>query len=299
MTDDPVSLFVNPTAGRGRAGDRLPVIQDLFAAANVPLRIVPSSGVGDLEEKVAEHVAGVADHIIVVGGDGSIHEAVNGIQRANTDTILSVIPSGTGNDFAKASGLSSDWREAAQALLARMQSGEPARAVDLGRVNDRYFANGVGIGFDAKVTRVARSIHWPIGDLVYLVALLRCLAGRVATPEFDIRGSETLFSGAVTMAAVCNGAWVGGLFHIAPPADNTDGQLNLLVASSVSRARILRLLPKLMRGEHLGEKEVSHDLVDGLTITSSAPVESHIDGEVQPMQQHFEFQVFPGQLKLL
>ena len=299
MSDEPVSLFINPTAGRGRAGQRLPAIQDLFAAANVALRVVSSTAVGDLEEKVAAHVAGGARHIIVAGGDGSIHEAVNGMQRVDQDAVLSVIPSGTGNDFAKASGLPQDWREATESLLQKMQNNETARNTDLGRMNDRYFANGVGIGFDAKVTRVARAIRWPIGDLVYLIALLRCLLGKVATPNFEIRGDDTQFTGPVTLATVCNGAWVGGLFHIAPPADNADSKLDLLIATPVSRFRILQLLPKLMRGDHLGEDEVSHQLIDTLTITASSPVESHIDGEVQPPQQRFEFRILPGQLRLL
>lgn len=299
MSDEPVSLFINPVAGRGRTGRRLPAIQALFAAANVGLRVVPSNAVGDMEEQVAAHVAEGARHIIVAGGDGSIHEAVNGMQRADSDAVLSVIPSGTGNDFAKASGLPQDWREAAELLLQKMLNGEPARHTDLGRMNDRYFANGVGIGFDAKVTRVAREIRWPIGDVVYLVALLRCLLGKVATPHFEIRGDNTRFTGPVTLATVCNGAWVGGLFHIAPPADNTDSKLDLLIASPVSRFRILQLLPKLMRGDHLGEDEVSHELIDILTITADAPVESHIDGEVQPPQQHFEFQILAGKLRLL
>lgn len=298
MTDEHVSLFINPTAGRGHAGKRLPVIEELFAAGNVALRVVPSAGIGDLEEKVAESVAGGAKHIIVVGGDGSVHEAVNGLQRAGENAVLSVIPSGTGNDFAKASGLSQDWQEATQSLVQRMQNNEPARSVDLGRMNDRYFANGVGIGFDAKVTRVARSIRWPIGDLVYLVALLRCLAGNFATPQLEVRGGAQ-FTGPATLATVCNGAWVGGLFHIAPPANNADGQLDLLIAEPVSRIRILQLLPKLMRGVHMTEKEVHHYQTDGLTITATAPVESHIDGEVQPPQQHFEFKVLPGRLRLL
>lgn len=299
MSDEPVSLFINPTAGRGRAGQRLPAIEDMFAAANLAVRVVPSTAIGDLEEKVAAHVARGARHIIVAGGDGSVHEAVNGMQRADKDAVLSVIPSGTGNDFAKASGLQQDWREATQSLLQRIRNNESARNIDLGRLNDRFFANGVGIGFDAKVTRVARAIRWPIGDLVYLVALLRCLLGNVATPQLEIRGGDTLYAGPVTLATVCNGAWVGGLFHIAPPANNADSQLDLLVAIPVSRLRILQVLPKLMRGDHLSEDEVSHERIDTLTITASAPVESHIDGEVQPPQRRFEFQILPGKLRLL
>lgn len=299
MSDQPVSLFINPTAGRGRAGRRLPQIRKLFDDAGTGLQVITSRAVGDMEQQVAAQINAGAKHIIVVGGDGSVHEAVNGLRRSDAETIFSLIPSGTGNDFAKASGISLDWQEAARSLLQRIRSNDAARSVDLGRMNDRYFANGVGIGFDAKVTRIARSIRWPIGNLVYLVALLRCLYGGVASPHLEIRGNNMRFDGPVTLATVCNGSWVGGLFHIAPRADNADTRLDLLVAAPVSRLRILALLPKLMRGMHLDEPEVTHELVSAVTISAAAPVESHIDGEVQTPQQRFEFEVLPGRLKLL
>ena len=161
MTDSPVSLFITPTAGRGRAARRLPRIQALFTDAGIPLKITASTAVGDLENRVAAEITAGAQHIIVVGGDGSVHEAVNGLLRAGEQTTLSLIPSGTGNDFAKASGIPLDWQQAARSLLQKMRDGAAARAIDVGQMNHRYFANGVGIGFDARVTRVARSIRWP------------------------------------------------------------------------------------------------------------------------------------------
>ena len=299
MTDQPVSLFINPTAGRGRAGRRLADIRQLFAAALLPVEIFVSDAVGDMEGQVERAVNRGVRQIVVVGGDGSVNESVNGMQRAAKECCLGVIPSGTGNDFAKACGIPLDWDLAAQTLVHRIVYNEPTRQIDIGRVNDRYFANGVGIGFDARVTRVARSIRLPIGDVVYLLALLRCLMGGVATPELSIRGDDVQFRGPVTLATVCNGAWVGGLFHIAPSATNADGQMDLLIADPVSRTRILALLPRLMRGQHMQEPEISHQLVDKLTVTAAAPVESHIDGEVQPPQTEFEIEVLRGALCLL
>jgi diacylglycerol kinase (ATP) len=299
MTDQPVSLFINPTAGRGRAGRRLADIRRIFAAASLPVEIFVSDAVGDMEGQVERAVNRGVRQIVVVGGDGSVNESVNGMQRAAKECCLGVIPSGTGNDFAKACGIPLDWDLAAQTLVQRIAYNEPTRQIDIGRMNDRYFANGVGIGFDARVTRVARSIRLPIGDVVYLLALLRCLIGGVATPELSIRGDDVQFRGPVTLATVCNGAWVGGLFHIAPSATNADGQMDLLIADPVSRTRILALLPRLMRGQHMQEPEISHQLVDKLTVTAAAAVESHIDGEVQPPQTEFEIEVLRSALCLL
>ena len=299
MTDHPVSLFINPTAGRGRAGKRLERIQRLFEAGGVALDIVRSRAVRDLEQQVTSHIQNGVRRIVVVGGDGSVHEAVNGMQRAGADCALGVIPSGTGNDFAKACGIPLDWEQATRSLVQRMTTEAPIRRIDLGRVNDRYFANGIGIGFDAKVTRIAQSYRWKIGDFVYLLAILRCLYDGVATPDMRIQNEHVDLSGPVTLATVCNGPWEGGMFHIAPMADNADGKMNLLIANPVSRIRILALLPLLMRGKHMHEPEIIQHEVSKLTITSAAAIESHLDGEVQPLQDRFDIEVLPAALDLL
>ena len=238
----PVILFVNPIAGRGRAGRRLGHIQTLLNEAGVDFELQTSRSVGDLEERVRNHVNGGYERIVVAGGDGSIHEAVNGIMRADFDARLGVIPTGTGNDFAKACGIPLDWEQAARLLADRIRSGARWRRVDVGRMNERYFANGVGIGFDAKVTKVARSYRWPVGQFVYLIALIRCLIDGVSTPDMSIKSEKLDLEGPITLASISNGAWVGGMFHIAPMADNADGTLELLVADPVTRLRILLLL---------------------------------------------------------
>lgn len=299
MPQTPAHLFINPTAGRGRAGRRLPRIAELLKEAGVEFETFTSAAVGDLERQVREHVSHGAERIIVAGGDGSIHEAVNGIMTADQPARLGVVPTGTGNDFAKACDIPLDWEHATRLLGNRIAAGASWRRIDVGRMNDRYFANGVGIGFDAKVTKVARSYRWPIGDLVYLVALFRCIIDGVITPQMTITSDEMNVSGPLTLVNVSNGPWVGGMFHIAPMADNTDGKLELLVADPVSRLRTLGLLPKIITGRHLGEKEVSHAAVTRVTIESAGPVPSHLDGEIGPPTTRFEIELLPAALDLL
>jgi len=299
MSSNPVLLFINPTAGRGRAGRRSARICELLSDAAVEFELRSSSAVGDLEQQVCEHVNGGAARIVVAGGDGSIHEAVNGIMRANTRARLGVIPTGTGNDFAKACDVPLDWELATQLLGARIRTDMHWRRIDVGRMNDRYFANGAGVGFDAKVTKVARSYRWPIGDFVYLLAILRCLVDGVATPDMVISSDELSTTGPVTLANVSNGAWVGGMFHIAPMADNSDGQLELVIADPVSRLRIISLLPKLIKGVHIGADEVSHASVRRVTIEATEDVPSHLDGEVGAPASRFEIEILPAALDLL
>jgi len=299
MTRRPVSLFINPAAGRGRAGRRMPRIKDIFVEAGIEVNLHASRAVGDLEEQVCAEVRNGAERIIVAGGDGSVHEAVNGIMLAERPARLGVIPTGTGNDFAKACAIPLDWEHATTLLVDRLSADVSSRRIDIGRMNDRYFANGAGIGFDAKVTSIARSYQWPIGDFVYLLAIFRCMIDGIATPDVTISTDGLHWSGPVTLASISNGPWVGGMFHIAPMANNGDGVFELLIAGPVSRLRIMSLLPKLIRGRHMQEKEISHVSVKHVSIEASAEVPSHLDGEVQPLATRFDIELLPAALDLL
>jgi YegS/Rv2252/BmrU family lipid kinase len=299
MTTRIPALFLNPVAGRGRAKRRLPRVLELLEAAGIHVEVHQSTGVGDLENQVREAVRNGTTQLIVAGGDGSVHEAVNGIMAAGGDGALGVVPVGTGNDFAKAAGIPLDWEAATTLLARRVADGAHPRSIDLGRMNERWFANGAGIGLDAKVTQIARSYRLPIGDLVYLAAIFRAMLDGIATPEILIRSDELQWEGPLTLANVSNGPWVGGMFHIAPMAKNDDELLELLIAAPVTRRRILQLLPKLMRGTHMRETEIVHASVRRVTVSASTAVPSHLDGEVQPLQTNFEIEVLPGALSLL
>ena len=299
MNAETVHLFLNPTAGRGRAGKRERRIVELLGGSKLPVELHRSSDVGDLEAKIRRHVEAGQSLIVVAGGDGSVHEATNGILGAGGAASLGVVPTGTGNDFAKACDIPLDWEHAVRLLADRIAAGQEARRVDVGRMNDRYFANGAGIGFDARVTKIAHSYRMPIGDLVYLLAIFRGMAEGIATPRMRIMADDLVWDGPLTLANIANGPWEGGMFHIAPMASNGDGQFDLMIAGPVSRRRILTLLPTLMSGKHIEEKEIMHRRVRQLTIEAEEPVLSHLDGEIQPPLRHLEISLLPGALRLL
>lgn len=299
MNTGPIPLFLNPVAGRGRAGRTIPQVTRLLDSVGLMHILVKSESVGDLEARVLDAVSAGAKKVLVAGGDGSIHEVVNGILRSGRPVELGVIPIGTGNDFAKACAIPVDWKEATVELAGRLQSNTPARSIDAGRMNDRFFANGVGIGFDAKINRIARDIQWRIGDLVYLVAVFKGIMGGVTTPHLTMKFSGQTVEGPITLANVCNGAWVGGMFHMAPMARNNDGELDLVITGAVSRLRIMTLLPKLMQGTHIDQPEITHSRITRCEITATAPVPSHLDGEVQPLQTNLTIQILKGALRLM
>ena len=299
MSAEPVKLFLNPTAGRGRAGKRESRISELLSHCGAAVETCLSGGVGDLEEQVRQAVEEGLQRVVVAGGDGSVHEAVNGIMQAGASAALGVIPTGTGNDFAKAADVPLDWQQATSLLAARIASGEQTRRIDVGKMNDRYFANGAGIGLDAKVTRIARSYHMPIGDLVYLIAIFRTMLDGIATPRMRISTANSEYEGPITLANIANGDWIGGMFNIVPDARNDDGTFDLLIVEPVSWWRVLQLLPKLMAGKHMNEKEITHEFVTEVLVEADEPVECHLDGEMQPMLKRFQISLLPAALRLL
>jgi len=299
MNREPIPLLLNPAAGRGRAAGYADAIVTILETSGFPIELLLSKGVGDLERLASEQASSGTSRMIVAGGDGSVHEAVNGILKVGGEPLLGIIPIGTGNDFAKASDTPLDWKSAASELSSRMRDNAPVRKVDAGRMNDRFFANGVGIGFDAKINRIARKYNWPIGDLIYLFAVFEGLWDGVITPHVRMTYGDVVHDGPITLANISNGPWVGGMFHIAPMASINDGQLDLVVAEPVNRRRILALLPKLMRGTHIDAPEILTQRIRQFRLIADAPVPSHIDGETQPLQTDFEIEILDQALSLL
>lgn len=295
----PIPLFLNPSAGRGRARRIRASLLELLAANDVAHRLVESEGPGDLEKKVKATVAEGATQILVAGGDGSIHEAVNGMLESGRSAEIGVVPLGRANDFAKACAIPPHWEDAALLLVDRLKNGMPARPVDIGWMNGRWFANGAGIGFDAKAAAIARTIQLPIGDLVYLVAVLRGLWSGVSTHRVKIESANGAYEGAATLVHVSNGPWVAGLFQIAPSAVNDDGELDLLLVKPVSRLRVVALLPRMIGGNHLDQPEISHHRIERCEVVSADPMPSHLDGEAQPLQTRFRIEMRAGALPLL
>ena len=299
MKANTVHLLLNPTANRGRATLRQTRIIKLLKNSGIEVILYVSESRGDLEESVLRYIEHGATKVIVAGGDGSIHEAVNGIMQSGGNVALGIIPIGTGNDFAKSADIPLDWEYATRQLASRIAGGKIQKTIDIGRLNNRFFANGAGIGFDAKTTYVAESILLPIGRFVYLAAILKTMIGGIVSPNLEIQSDGFSWKGPVTLASISNGPWVGGIFHIAPMANNTDGRLELLITKPLTRRRILSLLPKLMNGKHIEEPEVTHKSITHLLISAETPIPAQLDGEIQAPQTNFEIEIVPNVLKLL
>lgn len=299
MPTHPLTLVYNPAAGRGTAARRLRPAKAVFARDGFELAVEASDAPGDIEARVRALCDAGHERVLVAGGDGTVHEAVNGILSSSRPAALGVVPLGTGNDFAKACAIPLHAEQAATLLADRIASDVAPRQVDVGRLNGRYFANGAGIGFDARVSSIASSIRLPLGQVVYLVAVLRALVAGVNTPPMTLEFDGNRVEGRFTLANFSNGAWVGGMFPIAPGARNDDGELDLVYVPALTRRQVMKLLPQLLDGRHLEDPGVIHERVTHCRVTAAAPTYAHLDGENLPLQREFEIEILPAALTLI
>jgi diacylglycerol kinase (ATP) len=213
-------LICNPTAGRGRAGRQLPQAESILNSLGVETEVAFTRASGEAPDLTVKAIEEGFTLLIAVGGDGTVHEVANGIMLAK-DTIgfaagsakLGIIPLGTGNDFLKMVGSDQDWRTACR----RIAQGH-SRRMDVGRVNERYFVNNVGIGFDAQVGIEAQKIRWLRGQAVYLAALARNMLLSYRTPHVSLQLDEEEVKQSITLLTIGNGRCSGGGFWLTPHA---------------------------------------------------------------------------------
>ena len=301
-------VIFNPAAGRGRARRLWPQVAAALAAAGVGFDLAETRAPFDATG-IAEAAAGRYAAVIVVGGDGTVHETVNGLMRAPAGArpALGVLPLGSGDDYAKMLPPRSpgaprpQWR----AALAAIALGR-ARTHDVGVIRDgeggeRWFANGMDVGFGAHVARnIAEVPRWVTGLGAYLAAIAQTMV-RYPTLELRLQFDEgEPFAHRSTIAAIMNGRCFGGSFWACPEARADDGLLDVLLADVVSRAQILRLVPKLMRGTHVAEPVLRILRARRVVIESDEPLVLEADGELPALAgRRLEIEVVPGALRVL
>ncbi len=291
-------LIINPRAGRGRGRRHARRLRRYLERSGLAFRASFSRAAGDVECQARRACEEGCRHVVVVGGDGTVHEAVNGILSAGTGAALGLIPLGTGNDFAKAVGLPIAWRSACDRVVEAI--GRPPRHIDAARCNDFYFANGIGIGFDAMVTVASERLKWLPGSVAYVVALVEAMVAGIPRTRARITIDDETLEQEMSLAVVCNGQYIGGVFHIAPRALNDDGLLQLVLAEGVNRRQVLRLAPRVVRGTHEGAREAR--FIDGrrFLIQTEQPLPVEADGEVRYRDaRRVEIEVLPGALAVL
>jgi diacylglycerol kinase (ATP) len=262
VTDDtlaagPVAVLANPLAGRGRHRGLLDDVLARLGGGGREVRLLTAGSAQEAEEACHAAVAEGAAALVAMGGDGTVHLA---LQAAAGPTVpFGLVPAGTGNDLAAELGVPRDPLAAADRVVEALRAGT-TRSYDLARVtspdgSSRWFGAVLGAGFDAIVNERANRMRWPRGPRRYDVATFVELA-RMRPRRYTLRLDGEAQEVDAVLVAVGNSASYGGGMRICPAADPTDGLLDVLVAGEFTRMTLLRVKPRVRLGTH-----VDHPLV--------------------------------------
>lgn len=292
-------LIVNPAAGRGYAARLEPQIRGILEGLGVPFEVQHTTRPEEATLLAEEASLAGRRPVVAVGGDGTVNEVLNGLVRAHANGgpvgTLAVIPAGSGNDFEYMLKRNDGLEEACR----RLAEGK-VRLIDVGRVNDRYFANGVGIGFDAVVNVVSRRHRRLRGLPLYLLALLETVFIYYRAPRMTVTYDGGEFTAPMLMISATNGRRFGGGFLVTPSAEIDDGLLDLCLAHQVSRLEILRLIPHFIRGTHTSQPAVRMARTRKVVVTSEEGLPSHVDGEIFTQDaRRLEIEILPQRLNIV
>ncbi|MFU8852342.1 diacylglycerol kinase [Micromonospora sp. SL1-18] len=275
----PVAVLANPTAGRGRHRGLLPRLLDRLARAGRPVRLLEARTPEEAEAACHAAVADGSGALVAVGGDGTIHRALQAV--AGTAVPFGPVPAGTGNDFAADTGFPADPVAAVEVIVDALREGR-THPVDLARLTtadggDRWYGAVLAAGFDAIVNERANRMRWPRGPRRYDLAILVELA-RLRPRRYWLRLDGEEHEVDAVLVAVGNCASYGGGMRICPDADPTDGLLDVVVGGRFDRRTLIRVKPRIYQGTH-----VAHPLVHvhrARTVElDAAGITTYADGE--------------------
>jgi len=281
MSKHPVKLIVNPYADLGRAwratADLRPVVDEI-GGADWSGTVYPTHAIEIARDAAEEGY----ETVIAVGGDGTVHEVVNGLMQAQTSKRprLGIVPMGSGNDFAYSLGIPRDPAEA----LRRIKIASP-HPIDVAHLQDNhgrteYWNNTLGIGFDTTVTLRSRKVPFLTGFPVYFIAVVQTILLNHDALHMQITTDRETWEDDLLALVLCNGSREGGGFRVSPNSSPNDGTLDYMSVRKISRPRMFRILPELMKGTHARFPEVRMGSFTHFNVQSKQPMIIHVDGEI-------------------
>jgi lipid kinase, YegS/Rv2252/BmrU family len=269
-----VCVIVNPAAGRGLGAAMIPQLSAAFAKVGVT-DIRTTTGPGHERELANSAIADGCTTIVAVGGDGTTGNIANALLHGGRSVRLAVMPAGTGNDFAKV--LCTDTVDAA--TMAKLSVTPSDISVDVGRVEDTYFLNCCGFGFDVAVLQELHKTTWLRGSSVYIWAALKQL---FTYRGFDVTvaAGKDLRRNFHMMLVIANGPFFGGTFCIAPSASVNDGMLDAISILDLPANKRLSMLSAAIKGKHEGRPEVIVRRAEMFEVTFDEAPWYETDGEL-------------------
>ena len=302
------TFIINPNSRSGQGSCIWKEIELILKKKAVDYHAMFTKYQGHATKLVAQLVSDNHPHtIIVLGGDGTVNEVVNGITDYSK-IILGYIPIGSSNDFARGLGLSFKYDEALEVIL----NAKHFQTIDIGVLqysNDkkRNFAVSTGIGFDAAVCHQAMVSklkiilnHLRLGKLTYAGIAFNQLA--ISKPKkitIVLDGFQTYHLDEAYFATVMNAPYEGGGFKFCPDANPSDGFLNVIVVDSISKAKFLSLLPFAIGGNHLPFKGVYTYTCKTVEIQSEKALPVHTDGEPVFLQRSISAAIASSKLRII
>jgi diacylglycerol kinase (ATP) len=266
-----IALLTNPSSGGGRGTRTAAIARPRLEEAGFAVRGLVGRDADEALDLARSSVASGVESLVVVGGDGLVHLAVQAL--VGSAVALGIIPAGTGNDLAR----TLDIPRGDPRLAADVVVGSRTRRIDVARCGATYFVTVLAAGFASAVNERANRMSRPRGRLRYAVATLaelRVLEPLAYTLELDgeVRRVEA------TLVAVGNGPSFGGGLRIAHGALVDDGWLDVVVVGSMTRTELLRTYPRLRTGAHLGHRAVERHRVRSVAVDAAGAV-AYADGE--------------------
>jgi diacylglycerol kinase (ATP) len=291
-----VFVIVNPAAGTGRAKRQKAAAADYLTSHGCGVRLAESQSSEDLREQAARAAAAGYPYIVALGGDGTFHHMIEGIQGAQA--IAGFLPAGNGNDVARMLGIPADPIRAADAFLH-----STPRAIDLIRVR---FSNGriahcvcaSGMGLDAEAAHLAntRFHRWPGVSRYLWGALWAYGQGAAFGLQAEIDGAQ--WNARVRLAVAANAPQYGSGVRIAPAARADDGWFDLVLVRDLEWSRFLEAIPILLTSGDLRFQEVERFRCQRVRLEADRCVEVHGDGESLG-ESPVEFEIVPGAVRVM
>jgi YegS/Rv2252/BmrU family lipid kinase len=269
-----IAFIVNPTAGNGKAYRMIPKIEKLMKERNVDYKVFITKYPGHGTKLAEEASKSNFDIIVAVGGDGTVHEVINGIN--NTDVALGIIPLGTGNDFARYFRIPKNVDKALEILLKGK-----IKLIDSAVVNKYITCNNIAnIGLDADVAaEITKSKKFVGGIFAYTLGLINVLIKyKPYSIKIDIDGKK--IKRKIMLAAFGNCSFYGGGFKILPDANPDDGYIDVIIVNEINKLKLLFLLPMAIFGKHTVLKCVEMYKAEKIQISTEKEVAMCVDGEV-------------------
>ncbi len=263
-------LLANPTSGGGKGARAKSVVAGYLASKEIEVEDISGTSYEsarvNLRSAIERYSSGV---LIVIGGDGMVHLAIQDIAKSSFAMLL--IPAGTGNDFARSAGIALD--DPIAALEPAL--GASPTTLDLGQVDGRYFAEILSTGFDSLVNERANRIRWESKRKYDLAMLLELPVFKPLQYQMDLDGRQ--LETEAMLIAVANGESYGGGMRVCPNASMFDGFFDLMILEPVSKIEFLKVFPKVFKGTHISHPKVRMERARSVTI--SAPAVAYADGE--------------------